>query len=85
MGGELESIGTAKMEFSEAINQGFANNHIRADCAGSTLRLYANEVLLLEVVDTSLTYGDVGLVVGTYTEAGTGLIFDNFEVRKAEP
>jgi hypothetical protein len=39
-------IGTDAMPPSEAIKQGQATNHIRADCIGSALLLYANDVLI---------------------------------------
>jgi hypothetical protein len=34
------------------------------------------------VPDTSFTSGDVGLIAGTYEEAGTDVLFDNFVVTK---
>ena len=55
-------------------------NHIRADCAGSMLTLYVNNQKLLEVQDNTFTKGDVGIVVGTKTEPGADILFDNFAI-----
>lgn len=53
---------------------------IRADCIGSHLALYVNQEKLLEVEDYRYNSGDVGLLAGTYEEAGVEILFDNFYV-----
>jgi hypothetical protein len=53
-------IGSDSLQPSDAINQGPAANHIRADCVGSTLGLHVNGQKLIEVEDSSLTQGNVG-------------------------
>ena len=68
---------------SDAINQGAATNSIRADCAGSTLILYANNQQIASVTDSSFSDGDVGLIAGTYETPGVDILFDNFMVFKA--
>lgn len=68
------------MQPSDAINQGPAANHIRANCVGSTLGLHVNGKKLIEVKDCSLTQGDVGLAVGTVGEPGADVLFDDFVV-----
>jgi hypothetical protein len=65
-----------------AVKAGNVSNHVRMDCVGSKLSLYVNGTLLSEVEDTNLTSGDVGLIAGTFEEAGTKISFDNFVVRK---
>jgi len=80
--GVQELIGTDQMNPDDAINQGDANNHIKADCVGSHLVLHANGAKLADVEDTSLSSGDVGLIAGTFDEAGADIHFDNFVVRK---
>ncbi len=65
---------------SDAINQGAATNSIRADCAGSTLTLYANNQKIASVTDSSFSGGDVGLVAGTYETPGVDILFDNYMV-----
>jgi hypothetical protein len=67
---------------SSAVNKGNASNKIRAECIGSTLTLYVNGSQVDSVTDTSFTSGDVGLIAGTYEEAGTDVLFDNFVVTK---
>jgi hypothetical protein len=67
---------------TDTINQGAAINHIRGDCVGSTLTLYVNGQQVDSKTDTDLTSGDVGLMAGTFDEAGTDITFDNFQVLK---
>ena len=64
------------------INTGLASNHIRADCVGSTLTLYANGTQVATATDTSFTGGDVGLIARTYDTGGTDILFTNFVVSK---
>lgn len=59
-----------------------AVNTLRADCVGSTLTFYINGTQIAQVQDTTFTAGDVGLLAGTFDEAGTDILFDNFVVRK---
>lgn len=56
------------------------NIHVRADCIGETLSLYANGVLLTEVRDKEYTQGDVGMVVGARGWGKVIVLFDNFVV-----
>lgn len=82
--GPLELIGMKLMPYSAHINQGEAENHIRAECLGSTLRLIANGVLLAEVQEDSIPSGDVGILAGTYDEARPNFLFDDFVVFQIE-
>ena len=68
---------------SDAINQGAATNSIRADCASSTLTLYANNQQIASVTDSSFSGGDVGLIAKAYSTPGVDVLFDNFMVFKA--
>jgi len=79
-GGELALVGQQKMQFSDAINLGSGVNHVRADCVGESLSLYANDVLLAQVVDGDLTTGQVGLLAGTFSVPGTNILFDDLAV-----
>jgi len=79
-GGELILVGQEKMQFSNAINLGSGMNQVRADCVGDTLSLYANDVLLVEVVDSDLTTGQVGLLAGTFSVPGTNILFDDLAI-----
>lgn len=64
----------------DTVIQGNATNHIKAECFGSLLTLYVNDVLFISVTDTTLTGGDVGLLASTYDEGGVDIHFDNFLV-----
>lgn len=81
-GGTSESLGTDGMLSTVAVNQGAATNHIRADCVGDTLTLYANGTRLHSTTDSQFTSGDVGLIAGTFDEPGTDISFDDFVVRE---
>jgi hypothetical protein len=56
-------------------------NHLRADCIGDSLVLYANGVKVVEVVDTTFDSGVSGLLAGTRQEAGLRVLFDNLTAR----
>ena len=58
------------------------SNHIQAECIGSNLTLTVNGEQVLTAQDSSLTGGDVGLIAGTFDEAGVDISFDNFVVTK---
>ena len=78
--GEWEGLSSDKYQSSDAILQGEATNHLRAECVGSSLRLYVNGELVAEANDSTLEHGDVGLLAGTFDEPGTDILFDNFKV-----
>jgi len=78
--GEFQLLGREDMGASDQIHQGYATNHIRADCVGTTLRLYVNGELVEEVEDASHAEGDVGLMAGTFDLPGVDIHFDNFVV-----
>jgi hypothetical protein len=77
-------LGQGGEQFSDKILTGNVTNHIRFDCVGSTLTLYVNGTLIDQQTDSSYSDGNVGLIAGTYTEAGTDILFDNFFVYKPE-
>jgi hypothetical protein len=79
-GGRFEFLEKDGMSPSEVIVQGNHANHLRADCVGSTLGLYANGVKIPEVQDSTFTSGEVGLIAGTQGSPGTVIQFDNFQV-----
>src|SRR2546423_4982109 len=67
---------------SKAIKPGNAVNHLRADCSGTTLRLYVNGEKLLEKTDTAFKAGQVGLAVTSQPKSDPmDVRFDNFVVR----
>ncbi len=81
--GEYSMIGSDQLQYTgSAIHRGAASNHLRADCVGSTLRLYANGQVLMEAQDTDFTSGDVGLLAGAYLTPGVDILFDDFVVKR---
>jgi len=84
-GGELALIGQEKMQFSEAINLGSGVNHVRADCVGDRLSLYANDELLAAVMDGDLVSGQIGLLAGTFSVPGTNILFDDLAIYAQQP
>ncbi len=81
-GDQYTLIGMDALKPADAIHRGSALNHIRADCIGDSLTLTVNGIKLIEVKDAEYTYGDVGLIAGTYDIPGTDIRFDNFIVTK---
>jgi hypothetical protein len=81
-GSAVEFISSEQMEQTDAVHQGDATNHIRADCVGDTLTLFVNGDQVTSVTDGDHTSGDVGLIAGTFDTAGTDILFDNFVVKQ---
>ena len=82
--GSGKVISAQELQPSKAIKQGNATNHIRAECAGTTLALYVNGVLVANARDVALVSGDVGLIVQSYDVGGPDILFDNFVVTKPQ-
>jgi hypothetical protein len=81
-GDESTVISSDKLQPSDAIKQGKASNHIRADCIGDQLTLYVNGKKVADAQNSTLIGGEVGLIAGTYTIPGTDIHFDNFLVKQ---
>lgn len=80
--GDQQYISAEAMMPADGINLGAATNHIRAECIGQNLKIYANGTLVAEATDSYLTSGDVGLMAGTFGEPGVDILFDNFVVTR---
>lgn len=80
--GQQSLLGAEGMQVGEAIQQGAALNHLRADCSGNQLKLWVNGNALISVEDTDFTQGDVGVIASSTTEPGVEISFDNFIVQK---
>jgi hypothetical protein len=78
--GTFSNIGSEGMIATDLVNMGDATNHLRFDCDGSTLSLYANGTLLTSVSDTDLTSGKIGLVAGSFDTGGVLISFDDVVV-----
>lgn len=73
-------LGQNTMRYASAIQTGVAINHLRAECQGTTLRLYVNDSPVALVDDEDFTDGDVGLLAGTFDEGELDVLFDDFKV-----
>ncbi len=73
----VQPLGKEKLAESSQIKKGAVTNHLRLDCAGSTLTLYVNGFQIDQQTDTDYTSGNIGLIAGTFSEAGTDILFDN--------
>jgi hypothetical protein len=82
--GSEELIGTTDMRPDKGgvVHPGAADNHLRADCIGDTLTLYANGTKLFQVQDSDFSKGNVGLIAGSYKDTPITVYFDNFIVTK---
>ena len=69
-------------EYSSAINQGLASNHLVVTCAGSQLKLEVNGLVLFEGQDSTYSNGDIGLGAVTWDDNNTPaeVHFDNLVV-----
>lgn len=73
----FELIDMEEMQSTEAIIQGNKTNRLRFDCIGNTLSLYVNGELVIQVEDSDLNSGSIGLLAGTYDIPGTDILFDD--------
>jgi hypothetical protein len=78
--GSWVQLGTDNLEYSDWINQGAATNHLRFDCIGNELSLYANGHLLIQQTDGDYAEGSIGMAAGTYDTPGTDILYDNLIV-----
>ncbi len=80
---QLTYLDPSDFKASPVIKQGpSAVNHLAATCQGNTLSFAVNGQPVAKFSDGDLTHGDIGLLAGTYDEAGVAIHFDNVVVRK---
>lgn len=79
--GVVRLLGDGTMRPSRENSIPKTTNHLRFECAGNVLKLYANNDMLLVLDDSIATGGYVGLVVASMDDAVTEIHFDNFSVR----
>lgn len=73
---------TDDWQSSAAILQGLnETNRLRVAAAGSTLSFYANETLLVQIIDGTYERGAVALDAGTFNQSEMQVAFDNVVVR----
>ncbi len=78
--GVYQLINNASMEFAPSVNQGEAINYLIATCQGDKLSLDINGENQFSIEDGSFAKGDVGLIAGSFEEAGVDIYFDNLTV-----
>jgi len=76
--GKSVGLSSEMMQSTDAIHQGAASNHIRAECKGNSLTLFVNDEEVANAVDSSFANGDVGLIVSAFDTPGVDILFDNF-------
>jgi hypothetical protein len=69
---------------SEAIRPGAQGNVLQVEVVDSNFTFYINGELVDAAIDPEFGGGDIGLVAGTYEDAGTHIAFDNLKVWAAE-
>ncbi|MEZ0396151.1 MAG: hypothetical protein ABWK53_06985 [Anaerolineales bacterium] len=77
-GGNRILFGGQAMTVSPAILTGVAPNHLAFDCIGDHLAASVNGQEIATFRDGDHAEGEVGLLAGSFTEAGVDIIFDNF-------
>ena len=65
---------------NNAIRQGNQTNRLRADCDGSALRFYVNDVFLGEANDSDFTSGYSGLIANALDTQSFDVVFNNFQI-----
>lgn len=71
-------------QWSDAIQPGTQGNVLHIEVVGSNFAFYINNELVDAAIDPEFGAGDIGLVAGTYEDAGTHIAFDNLKVWAAE-
>jgi hypothetical protein len=65
---------------SSAINVGQAANRLAVEAIGSQIRVYANDSLLAEVEDDTITEGNFGFFASTFSEPNLTISFDDISL-----
>ena len=71
--------------YHPALHSGAEANLLQAECAGDTLRFFANGELLGQASDSAFTAGKPGLVVAALDDGGFQAVFDDFSVYSPVP
>jgi hypothetical protein len=80
---KLTDLDPSDFKPSKAIQTGAsARNHLTATCQGNHMTFAVNSTLLSTFTDDELKFGDVGLLAGTFDEAGVAIHFDALVVKK---
>lgn len=69
---------------SDAIETGININRLRIVCVEDYLALYVNDVLVVDVFDSTYTEGYAGLAIGAVQNTGADVQFDNLLIYEAQ-
>ncbi|MBN2678132.1 MAG: hypothetical protein JXR32_08715 [Anaerolineaceae bacterium] len=78
--GEYHVLSDDNMTYSELVASPTGLFRLRAVCEGSELDFFVNDLLVASAIDDGLISGKVGVLAGTYAQAGVDIFFDNFIV-----
>ena len=78
--GVYRMLSADSMTYSEAVSSETGLYRLRAVCDGSELGFFVNDVLVATATGEGLVSGKVGVLAGTYAQAGVDIFFDNFIV-----
>lgn len=76
--GNYDVISGSALEYKTEVARGQASNLLRAECSGSDLTFFVNDVKVAEAKDDAFPEGDIGLIAGTYDSPGVDILFDHF-------
>jgi hypothetical protein len=80
--GNFQILNNTNLEHNSMIRGGNEFNYLKADCIGSSLNFYVNQMMIAEVTDADFSDGKVGLIAGSFDIPGVAILFDNFLVSK---
>jgi hypothetical protein len=78
--GIYQMLSGDSMTYTEAVSSLTGLYRLRASCDGSELSFYVNDLLVATATGEGLVTGKVGVLAGTYAQAGVDIFFDNFIV-----
>jgi hypothetical protein len=78
--GAYQMLSADSMTFSEDVSTETGLYRLRAVCDGSELSFFVNDLLVASATGEGLLSGKVGVLAGTYAQAGVDVFFDNFIV-----
>ena len=78
--GTYRMLSGDSMSYSEAVSSTSGLYRLRAVCDGNDLSFFVNDQLVAAATGDGLVSGRVGVLAGTYSQAGVDIFFDNFIV-----
>jgi hypothetical protein len=82
-GGDWTEIASEPITAAVTIGS-FETNHLRLDCIGSTITLYADGFKVVEGTDSTYRSGSIALFANPSPDAPADIAFDNLVIREAD-